>query len=585
MPKWPVRRNGRVLPLDRAVSSPRGSKRGSVAVILAGLVEELAHQVGRVAAVATGRAHRRGRPFVAQSVTAAPTPGTAGPPPGSVATDRRALRVRRRARTARGPGAPARLRTTTRSVLCSGVTSVVFRPRRPGKPPPIPPPPRPGPAAPPPPPLLCLLRPLRRPGRRRRHHRRRVRPRRRLRGLRTGLVERDDFASGTSSKSSKLVHGGLRYLQQGEVRLVYEALHERQRLTRNAPHLVKVLPFLIPMFTARTGAQPQAGPRPSARPCGCTTSPAAPASASCTSASRRRGDGAHADAAPDRSPASYLYYDAQADDARLTLALARTAAIDHGAVVANGARGRGRHRAPTGAVGRATVEADGERSTCGLVIVNATGVWADDVRALDEGPPRLDPAGQGHPHHGAVGPRAQRHRRRGPGAQGPASVFVVPWGDHTYIGTTDTDYDGPLDDPSAPPRTSSTCSGDQLLHRRHHHARRRRRHVGRAAAAGEVGGSEPHRRPVPPAPVAVVASGVVTVTGGKLTTYREMAADTVDAVVDASATARLDRLQPHQAPAAAPGRGLRHGRGHRRRRAAPSTSPTATAARPAWCSP
>src|SRR4249919_1481011 len=74
------------------------------------------------------------------------------------------------------------------------------------------------------------------------------------RGLRTALVERDDFASGTSSKSSKLVHGGLRYLQQGEVRLVYEALHERQRLRKNAPHLVRVLPFLIPIL-----GKPQTG--------------------------------------------------------------------------------------------------------------------------------------------------------------------------------------------------------------------------------------------------------------------------------------------------------------------------------------
>src|SRR4029079_7888987 len=69
------------------------------------------------------------------------------------------------------------------------------------------------------------------------------------RGLRTALVERDDFASGTSSKSSKLAHGGLRYLQQGEIRLVYEALRERERLRRNAPHLVKVLPFMIPILT------------------------------------------------------------------------------------------------------------------------------------------------------------------------------------------------------------------------------------------------------------------------------------------------------------------------------------------------
>jgi glycerol-3-phosphate dehydrogenase len=69
------------------------------------------------------------------------------------------------------------------------------------------------------------------------------------RGLSVALLERDDFAAGTSSKSSKLIHGGLRYLQQGDVRLVYEALRERQRLLRNAPHLVTVLPFLIPVLT------------------------------------------------------------------------------------------------------------------------------------------------------------------------------------------------------------------------------------------------------------------------------------------------------------------------------------------------
>src|ERR671918_345793 len=77
------------------------------------------------------------------------------------------------------------------------------------------------------------------------------------RGLRTALVERDDFAAGTSSKSSKLVHGGLRYLQNGDVRLVYEALRERQRLLRNAPHLVQVLPFLIPVFTGAGGVIPR----------------------------------------------------------------------------------------------------------------------------------------------------------------------------------------------------------------------------------------------------------------------------------------------------------------------------------------
>src|SRR6478736_282943 len=76
------------------------------------------------------------------------------------------------------------------------------------------------------------------------------------RGLRTALVERGDFASGTSSKSSKLVHGGLRYLQQKEIRLVYEALAERQVLRKTAPHLVRILPFLLPVFT-RDGLLPK----------------------------------------------------------------------------------------------------------------------------------------------------------------------------------------------------------------------------------------------------------------------------------------------------------------------------------------
>ena len=132
------------------------------------------------------------------------------------------------------------------------------------------------------------------------------------RGLRTALVERDDFASGTSSKSSKLVHGGLRYLQQGDVRLVYEALAERQRLRHNAPHLVQVLPFLIPILT-KDGVV-IAEDRPGARlgACGCTTSPAACASASSTSGSKADGARPPADhAAPSGWPSAYLYYDAQ----------------------------------------------------------------------------------------------------------------------------------------------------------------------------------------------------------------------------------------------------------------------------------
>ena len=114
-------------------------------------------------------------------------------------------------------------------------------------------------------------RALRRAGHRRGHHRCRRGPRRRQPGPRTALVEKDDFASGTSSKSSKLVHGGLRYLQQHEYRLVYENLAERQRLLDNAPHLVSPLPFLIPLFGQGRGGQPRAWPASTAPPCGSTT--------------------------------------------------------------------------------------------------------------------------------------------------------------------------------------------------------------------------------------------------------------------------------------------------------------------------
>ena len=164
------------------------------------------------------------------------------------------------------------------------------------------------------------------------------------RGLRTALVERDDFASGTSSKSSKLVHGGIRYLQQREFVLVYEALAERQHALRNAPHLVRVLPFLIPILS-KDGLID----RRVARALG-----GAMWMYDLTGGLRIRK--LHQRIDRDRAVAlmptlrasnvasAYLYYDAQTDDARLTLCLARTAAA-HGAAVANRAT---RRRAPQG---------------------------------------------------------------------------------------------------------------------------------------------------------------------------------------------------------------------------------------------
>ncbi|MCC5951320.1 MAG: glycerol-3-phosphate dehydrogenase/oxidase [Acidimicrobiia bacterium] len=375
------------------------------------------------------------------------------------------------------------------------------------------------------------------------------------RGLRTALVERDDFASGTSSKSSKLVHGGLRYLQQGDVRLVYEALAERQRLRHNAPHLVKVLPFLLPMFKGRDGLVPAKLAR---------TLGAAMWAYDLTGGARigklhKRISAEKALAymptlPADRLASSYLYYDAQADDARLTLAVARTAAVRHGAVVVN--------RAELAAVCR-----DGDISTLTVrlrdgdttrdvsvrtaAVVNAAGVWADDVRALDEGahPDTIRPAKGIH----ITVPWSKVRNEIAaviPVPKDRRSVFVVPWGDFTYVGTTDTDYDGPVDDPQ--------CTSDDVdyLLRALNHS------VGGGVERDDVLGTWAGLRPLVKSvdsgrtadlsrrhKVVHSANGVVTVTGGKLTTYREMAADTVDhllaeVLTDPGTRERVSRRSP-----------------------------------------
>jgi len=374
------------------------------------------------------------------------------------------------------------------------------------------------------------------------------------RGLHTALVERGDFASGTSSKSSKMVHGGLRYLQNGDVRLVYEALAERQRLRKNAPHLVKILPFLIPIFSRDGLINPKI-----ARALGSAMWMYDLTGGLRIGKLHKRLKPAEAMAymptlPADRLAGAYLYYDARADDARLTLTVLRTAVIDFGAVAANGCRVVQFLKDSAGAVTGATVEAadptGSERfDVRATAVVNATGVWADDVRALDEGvhPDSLRPAKGIHitvpwskvQNTIAVVAPVPKDRR---------SVFVVPWADHTgtpqftYIGTTDTDYDGPLDDPQCTADdveyllsainaavTNPLGTGDVLG------TWAGLRPLVKSASSGRTADlSRRHR-------VARSASGLVTITGGKLTTYREMAADTVDAAVKVLAARRGTR--------------------------------------------
>lgn len=361
------------------------------------------------------------------------------------------------------------------------------------------------------------------------------------RGLRTALVERDDFASGTSSKSSKLVHGGLRYLQQGDVRLVYEALHERQRLLRNAPHLVSVLPFLVPVLT-------KDGP---------VSKRIAKAMRSAlwmydlTGGLRigkrhKRLDAAEAfdlcpTMPPDRLSSGFLYYDASADDARLTLTIARTAAA-HGAVVANRCEVVEITKERGGAVTGARVDTgDGVVDVRARAVVSATGVWVDELRTLDEG---TDPDST-RPAKGIHVTLPWEFVRNQVGViiavpKDKRSLFLVPWGerpdggfDHCYIGTTDTDYQGDVDHPEA-----NDDDIDYVLAALDHNLTSRvtrddvtgvwagLRPLVKAAESGRTADlSRRHK-------ITISESGLISVTGGKLTTYRRMAEDTVDVVLD-----------------------------------------------------
>src|SRR5262249_34958215 len=194
------------------------------------------------------------------------------------------------------------------------------------------------------------------------------------RGFRTAMIDKGDFASGTSSKSSKLVHGGIRYLQQKEVGLVYEALAERQVLRNTAPHLVRVLPFLLPVFT-KDGLLP----RRLSRLLGTTMWMYDLTGGLRIGKLHKRVKQDEAlrlmpTLRKDNVAASYVYYDAQADDARLTLTVARTAS-DLGAAVVNYAALAGIEKHADGTVSTARVVADGrEIDVRTRVIVNATGV-------------------------------------------------------------------------------------------------------------------------------------------------------------------------------------------------------------------
>lgn len=351
-----------------------------------------------------------------------------------------------------------------------------------------------------------------------------------LNGWRVALIDRGDFASGASSASSKLVHGGLRYLEHGNFRLVYEALHERRLLLGNAPHLVRPLRFVIPTYQGarvstwkwRAGltlydllaGRSNIG---RSRPLG-----VARLHRECPSLRR---DGLLAGAG---------YFDAQMDDARLAVEVIRTACA-HGLCAANYVEAVGFDRAGDRIVGvRARDRLSGaERTIAARQVLNTTGPWVDVVCRLagDEAPARLRPTKGAHvigPPRGLTSAFVLLHPADG------RVFFVMPWegerdaGNHetvaakTLIGTTDTHWDGP---PGALRVTPEEI--DYLLtgYNRYFDPP-----LSPADVLGSFAGLRPLIRNGAAEPSArtrefrlfTSPSGLISVAGGKYTTYRHM---------------------------------------------------------------
>ncbi|SDT29459.1 glycerol-3-phosphate dehydrogenase/oxidase [Microterricola viridarii] len=350
-----------------------------------------------------------------------------------------------------------------------------------------------------------------------------------LRGYSVALLEKDDFASGTSSKSSKMIHGGLRYIEQGNLPLVRHSLLERQRLRKNARHLVQRLPFLFPVlsdngvFDRRLAAGFESllwtydlagGWREGVLHQKLSKNEVL---AHCSTFKGEKLDG------------GFMYYDARADDARLTLGLARTAA-HHGAAILNGAKVTEVTRAG-GKVSGIVAEVDGREITASArVVVIATGAWLRDWNgaATDADAPNIRPAKGVHI---AVPwmkirndctvtiPIPGRNRR----------ATITRWGDTAYLGTTDEDYTGDLDD------VNCTRQEMDFLIEGAHTALNT--DLSAEDVLGSIGGTRPLIAPPGGKTMDVKRKheirtdhdGLVTVVGGKLTTSRHMAEQTIDA--------------------------------------------------------
>ncbi|HEY2878059.1 glycerol-3-phosphate dehydrogenase/oxidase [Nocardioides sp.] len=363
------------------------------------------------------------------------------------------------------------------------------------------------------------------------------------RGLSVGLLEQRDLASGTSSRSSKLVHGGLRYLEMFDFGLVREALEERGLLlTRLAPHLVRPVPFLYPLH--RTIERPYVGAGLALYDALAMVGKYEMGVPRHRHLFRKQIARIAPDLRLDRLTGAVRYYDCQVDDARLVVTLARTAA-HHGSLIATRTRVTGFLREGPRVVGvRATdLESGSELEVRARVVVNATGVWTDDVERLLGGSLSMDVEASKGIH--LVVPRDRIRSECGFITRTEKSVlFVIPWGRHWIIGTTDTAWNLDLAHPAA-----SRTDIDYLLEHVNKLLRVPLDHddvegvyaglrpllagkAGRGVGSGGEGEARSATTKVSREHTVVSpVPGLVLIAGGKLTTYRVMARDAVDLAV------------------------------------------------------
>ncbi len=351
------------------------------------------------------------------------------------------------------------------------------------------------------------------------------------RGLSTAVVEQRDFASGTSSRSSKLVHGGLRYLEMFDFALVKEALEERGLLlTRIAPHLVRPVPFLYPLH--HTWERPYVGAGLMLYDGMAMAGKYDMGVPKHKHLFRRQLARMAPDLRTDEMTGAIRYYDCQVDDARLVMNIARTAAA-YGAHVAARTKVTSFLREGDRVVGaRITdLENDREIEVRARVVVNAGGVWTNEVQEMLGGKGALDVEASKGIH--LVVPKDRIRSECGFITKTEKSVlFVIPWGQHWIIGTTDTPWDLDLAHPAA-----SRADIDYVLSHVNTILRTPLDHsdvVGVYAGLRPLlrGATEPTSKISREHTVAAPVPGLVMIAGGKLTTYRVMARDAVDAAAE-----------------------------------------------------